>query len=75
MNESCILRVKGLGLIPEGAMAFGLYALGAVILIIGLVYVAVLAHVASHWIVAMVIIVAGAGIIGAVNNTKMRDPR
>ncbi len=63
-------------MIPGGCdMAFGLYVLGALILICGLVYVAVLAHVASHWIVAMVIIVAGAGLIGAVNNTKQRDSK
>jgi hypothetical protein len=56
-------------------MAFGLYGLGIMILIGGLVYVAVLGHVATHWIVAMVIILAGAGLIGAVNNTKQKDPR
>ena len=56
-------------------MAFGLYALGGLILIGGLVYVAVLGHVATHWIIAMVIILVGAGLIGAVNNTKMKDPR
>ncbi len=56
-------------------MAFGLYGLGIVIVIAGLVYVAVLGHVATHWIVAMVILVAGAGLIGAVNNTKPRDSK
>jgi hypothetical protein len=56
-------------------MAFGLYGLGILILIVGLVYVAVLAHVATHWIVAMVIILLGAGLIGAVNNTKQRDSK
>ena len=56
-------------------MAFGLYALGILILIAGLAYVAVLGHVATHWIVAMVIILVGAGLIGAVNSTKQRDPR
>jgi peptidoglycan/LPS O-acetylase OafA/YrhL len=57
------------------AMSFALYGVGLLVLIGGLVYVAVLTHVASHWIVAMVIILIGAGLIAAVNNTKQRDPR
>ena len=56
-------------------MSFALYGVGLLVLIGGLVYVAVLTHVASHWIVAMVIILVGAGLMAAVNNTKQRDPR
>jgi peptidoglycan/LPS O-acetylase OafA/YrhL len=56
-------------------MAFGLYGLGLVILIGGLVYVAVLTHVHSQWIVAMVIVLLGAGLMAAVNNTKPRDSK
>jgi hypothetical protein len=56
-------------------MSFALYGLGILVLIGGLVYVAVLSHVASHWIVAMVIILLGAGLMAAVNNTKQKDPR
>jgi hypothetical protein len=56
-------------------MSFGLYAVGLVILIGGLVYVAVLSHVHSQWIIAMVIVLAGAGLMAAVNNTKPRDSK
>ncbi len=56
-------------------MSFALYALGLLILIGGLVYVAVLSHVHSQWIVAMVVILAGAGLMAAVNNTRPRDSK
>ncbi len=56
-------------------MSFGLYGLGLVVLIGGLVYVAVLTHVHTQWIVAMVIVLVGAGLMAAVNNTKQRDSK
>jgi len=56
-------------------MSFGLYGLGLLVLIGGLVYVAVLTHVHSQWIVAMIIVLLGAGLMAAVNNTKPRDTK
>jgi len=56
-------------------MSFGLYGLGLLILIGGLVYVAVLTHVHTPWIVAMIILLLGAGLMAAVNNTKPRDSK
>jgi len=56
-------------------MSFGLYGLGLLVLIGGLVYVAVLTHVHSQWIVAMIIVLLGAGLMAAVNNTKPRDSK
>jgi peptidoglycan/LPS O-acetylase OafA/YrhL len=56
-------------------MSFGLYGLGLLILICGLVYVAVISHVHSQWIVAMIIVLLGAGLMAAVNNTKPRDSK
>ena len=50
--------------------SFAVYAIGVVVLVAGLVYVANLAHVHTQWIVAMVILVAGAGLVGAASNTK-----
>ena len=50
--------------------SFGIFAIGFVSTIICLVYVATLAHVHTPWIVGGAILVAGAGSIGAVNNTK-----
>ena len=56
-------------------MSFALYLVGIVILIGGLVYVAVLTHVHTQWIVAMVVVLAGAGLMAAVNNTRQRDSK
>ncbi len=50
--------------------SFAIYAIGVVILVAGLVYVATLTHIHTPWIVGMVILVVGAGLIGAANNTK-----
>ena len=46
------------------------YAIGIVVLVAGLVYVATLGHVHTQWIVAMVVLVVGAGLIGLANSTK-----
>jgi hypothetical protein len=50
--------------------SFAIYAIGVVVIIVGLVYVASLTHVHTPWIVGMAILVAGAGLVGAANNTK-----
>jgi hypothetical protein len=55
-------------------MSFGLYLLGTVIVIAGLVYGAHLAHVPAHWIAVGAILVAGFGILGGVKATRMKDP-
>ncbi|MES2393602.1 MAG: hypothetical protein V4555_18335 [Acidobacteriota bacterium] len=55
-------------------MSFGLYLLGTVILIIGVVYVCHLAHVPQHWVVAIGILLFGAGMMGAVSSTRHKDP-
>jgi hypothetical protein len=57
-----------------GAMSFLLYLIGTVIVIIGLVYGAHLAHVPTHWIVVFAIVTAGLGILGGVKSTRMKDP-
>ncbi|HUB82722.1 MAG TPA: hypothetical protein VMB03_28185 [Bryobacteraceae bacterium] len=54
-------------------MSFGLYLIGFVILIAGLVYGASLMHVPTHWIVVFVLIMAGLGIVKAVKATRPRD--
>ena len=54
-------------------MSFGLYLLGYVIFVIGMVYCATLLHVPSHWIVALVLLLAGLGIVKAVQATRPRD--
>jgi hypothetical protein len=55
-------------------MSFGLYTLGTIILIAGVVYVCSLAHMPTHWTVAIAIVLLGAGIMGAVSSTRAKDP-
>jgi hypothetical protein len=55
-------------------MSFGLYLLGFIILIGGLIYGAVLLHVPSHWIVVMTIVLLGIAILKGVQSTRQKDP-
>lgn len=55
-------------------MSFGLYVLGVVVVLAGLIYGAHLMHVPSHWIVVGAIVVAGLGILTGVKNTRQKDP-
>ncbi len=55
-------------------MSFGLYTIGYLILIAGLAYLAHLMHVPQHYIVALVIILAGIGVVTGVQSTRQRDP-
>jgi hypothetical protein len=54
-------------------MSFGLYILGTIILIAGVVYVCHLAHMPSHWVGAIAIVLLGAGVMGAVSSTRQKD--
>ena len=55
-------------------MSFGLYTIGYLILIAGLAYLAHLMHIPTHYIAALVIILAGIGIVTGVQSTRQRDP-
>jgi hypothetical protein len=55
-------------------MSFVLYTIGTLVLIAGVVYVCHLAHVPQHWVVAISILLLGAGIMGAVSSTRQKDP-
>jgi hypothetical protein len=55
-------------------MSFGLYAVGYLILIVGVAYLAHLMHIPQSYIVAGVIILAGIGIVTGVQNTRQKDP-
>jgi sulfite exporter TauE/SafE len=55
-------------------MSFGLYVVGAVIVICGLVYGAAIMHVASHWIVVGAIVLLGLAILTGVKATRQKDP-
>ena len=54
--------------------SFGLYIIGAIVLISGLVYAASLLHVPTQWIGVGAVILLGACILGAVTHTRRRDP-
>ena len=55
-------------------MSFGLYLLGTLVLIVGVLYLCSLAHVGQRWEVAIGIVLLGAGIMAAVSNTRGKDP-
>jgi hypothetical protein len=55
-------------------MSFGIYAVGYLILIVGLAYLAHLMHIPQAYIVAGGIILLGIGIVTGVQNTRQKDP-
>ena len=55
-------------------MSFGLYSLGYLLVIIGLLYGAHLLHVPPHWIVVGGVVLFGCGILSAVKTTRPKDP-
>jgi len=55
-------------------MSFGIYAIGYLILIIGVAYLAHLMHIPQAYIVAIAIIMFGAGILSGVQRTRGKDP-
>ena len=58
----------------EPFMSFGIYAIGYLILIIGVAYLAHLMHVPQAYIVAVAVILFGIGIVTGVQSTRRRDP-
>lgn len=54
-------------------MSFGLYLIGYLIVIGGLIYGAVLMHVPIHWIVVGGIVLTGLAIVTGVKATRPRD--
>jgi hypothetical protein len=55
-------------------MSFAIYIAGFVILIGGLVYAAVIMHLATHWIVVGTVVLLGAAIVKGVSATRQKDP-
>jgi hypothetical protein len=55
-------------------MSFGIYAVGFVILLCGLIYGAVLMHVPHRWIGVGAIVLLGIGILSGVQATRQKDP-
>ena len=55
-------------------MSFGIYIAGFLILIGGLIYGAVMLHVAGHWIAVGAIVLLGLAILKGVTATRQKDP-
>jgi hypothetical protein len=55
-------------------MSFGLYSIGFVLVIAGLIYGAHLMHVPAHWIAVGAIVLLGLGILTGVKATRQKDP-
>ena len=55
-------------------MSFGLYSIGFVLVIAGLIFGAHLMHVPPHWIAMGAIVLLGLGILTGVKATRQKDP-
>ena len=55
-------------------MSFGIYLIGFLIFIGGLIYGAVLIHMPTKWIVMGTIVLVGLGVVMGVQNTRQKDP-
>jgi hypothetical protein len=55
-------------------MSFGIYLIGFLFLIGGLIYAATILHVAAHWIAVGAIVLIGLALIKGVQATRGKDP-
>ena len=55
-------------------MSFGLYTVGTIILIAGVLYICHLMHVPQRWEIGIAILLLGGGIMAGVTNTRSKDP-
>jgi hypothetical protein len=55
-------------------MSFGIYIVGFLILIGGLIYGAIILHIAPHWIAVGSIVLLGLAILKGVQATRGKDP-
>jgi len=55
-------------------MSFGIYVVGFLMVIGGLIYGATLMHMPAHWIAVGAIVLLGFGILTGVKNTRQKDP-
>ncbi len=68
------VELRVLCTLTEICMSFGIYLAGFLVVVVGLVYGAYLAHVPNQWIVVMVLCLVGIGVLKAVSNTRQKDP-
>jgi hypothetical protein len=55
-------------------MSFGIYSIGFLLVIGGLIYGAHLMHVPAHWIAVGAIVLLGLGVLTGVKATRQKDP-
>jgi hypothetical protein len=55
-------------------MSYGLYVIGFVIIIGGLIYGAVLLHVPPQWIIAGSLVLFGIAVVRGVKAARQKDP-
>ena len=55
-------------------MSFGLYALGYLVVLIGILYIAHLMHIPQTWMIGIGLVMVGIGITSAVTATRHKDP-
>lgn len=55
-------------------MSFGIYAIGYLILIAGVCFLAHLMHVPQTYIIAIAVILFGIGVVTGVQTTRHKDP-
>jgi len=61
--------------VAEGTiMSFGIYIVGFVVLIGGLIWAAVILHMAAQWIAVGAIVLLGLAILTGVKATRQKDP-
>jgi hypothetical protein len=58
----------------ENVMSFGIYAIGYFIFILGVAYLAHLMRIPQNYIIAIGVILFGAGIVTGVQRTRGKDP-
>ena len=58
----------------KDSMSFGIYIVGFLIVIGGLIYGAAILHVAAHWIAVGAIVLFGLAILKGVQATRGKDP-
>ncbi len=54
-------------------MSFGIYVVGFLLVIGGLIYGAAIMHMPAHWIAVGAIVLLGFGILTGVKNTRQKD--
>lgn len=55
-------------------VSFGIYLVGIILVVAGLVYAATLVHLPTQWIIVATLLTLGIGVVAAVKSTRQRDP-